>query len=73
VERVCKEADLTKQAFMLNCIEGTLSDLDSFARMGLPIRRLKKISKAMVKMGFMEPFEKSEEIITGTLAGDLAK
>jgi len=72
VERVCKEGDLTKQDFILNCIEGTLADLDSFAAMGLPIRRLQKIQKVLVKMGFMEPRDSGVKI-SGNLAGDLAK
>jgi len=72
MERVCKEADLTKQDFLLNCVEGTLSDLDSLAAMGLPVRRLKKIQKVLVKMGFMEPRDLGVKI-SGNLAGDLAK
>jgi hypothetical protein len=72
VERVCKDGNLTKQDFILNCIEGTLADLDMLAAMGLPVRRLLKIKKALTKMGFMEE-EDSEGNITGNLAEDLAK
>ena len=52
-EKVCKEADISKQQFALNCIEDGLSDLELLEKMGLPVRRLMKIRKVLIRSGFM--------------------